>query len=197
MILRVVVLLLLFVSAHVQSAQQNHWVLGSYAQADNAHREQDRLTALPDTPVEVRFDKNLAVFRVVVPASAVSREALGDLPAWLLPLETEEGLLTEPPETEVEVEVEEAVKVEPDVDDSLIEIVEPPAEPLYPAFADEESLHEYCERLPEARLCQHPRIQKAVELDRKLSEQRDQLDGVCSEITRPEWLETCQSLYPE
>ena len=195
MILRVVILLLVFVSAQVLAAQQNHWVLGSYAQADNAHKERDRLTALLDAPVEVRFDKNLAVFRVVVPVSAVSREALGDLPAWLLPLETEEGLLTEPPEAEVEVE--DIDIVEPELDAPPIEIIEPPAEPLYPAFADQESLHEYCERLPDARLCQHPRIQKAVELDRKLSEQRDQLDGVCSEITRPEWLETCQSLYPE
>ena len=45
MILIVVVLLLVFVSAQVLAAQQNHWVLGSYAQADNAHKERDRLTA--------------------------------------------------------------------------------------------------------------------------------------------------------
>ena len=92
---------------------------------------------------------------------------------------------------------ESQVGVDIEIDDQPIEVIEPPAEPLYPAFADEESLDEYCERLPDARLCQHPRIQKAVKLDRKLSEQRDQLDGVCSEITRPDWLETCRSLYPE
>lgn len=187
MILRLVVLLLVFISNPVQSAQKNHWVLGSYAQADNAHRERDRLTALLETPVDVKFDKNLAVFRVVIPASAVSREALGDLPAWLLPMEIEPGAA--PSESQVGVDIE--------IDDQPIEVIEPPAEPLYPAFADEESLDEYCERLPDARLCQHPRIQKAVKLDRKLSEQRDQLDGVCSEITRPDWLETCRSLYPE
>lgn len=141
--------------------------------------------------MEVRFDKNLAVFRVVVPASAISKEDLGDLQAWLLPIETEVAHLTEPPVAE------DVLEVEPEVDDPPIAIIEPPAEPLYPAFADEESLHEYCGRLPDARLCQHPRIQEAVEIDRKLSEQRDQLDGVCSEITRPDWLETCRSLYPE
>jgi hypothetical protein len=194
MILRVVVLLLVFISNQVQSAQVNHWVLGSYAQADNAHKERDRLTALLETPVDVRFDSNLAVFRLVVPASAVSREDLGDLQAWLLRIP-----LTEPPETEIKatVKAEDTVKAEPDVEDPPIEIIEPPAEPLYPAFAEEESLHKYCERLPDARLCQHPRIQEAVEIDRKLSEQRDQLDGVCSEITRPDWLKTCRSLYPE
>ncbi|MBO6563992.1 MAG: hypothetical protein JJ956_04540 [Pseudomonadales bacterium] len=50
---------------------------------------------------------------------------------------------------------------------------------------------------PDMRWCQHPRIGTAVEMDRKLSAEPTPLEGVCDEITRPDWLETCRRLYPE
>ncbi len=192
-ILRLAVLVTALGASSAIAEKANYWVLGSYAKANNAHQEQARLETLLNKPIEIRFDKNLAVFRVLTPASATSKADLGDVDAWLLPIDLGETAAPDPLITEIATEKDVLIEE----DEPPIVILEPPPEPLYPEFADGETLFEYCQRLPDARLCQHPRIEKAVEMDKKLAEERSQLDGVCDEITRPDWLETCRSLYPE
>lgn len=185
-----------------ETVKVHYWVLGSYAKADNAHAEMERLAEMLGKPVEIRFDTNLAVFRVLTPAAETNREELGDETAWLLPLEIAASDLAPTAQASAPSQddtPEEAPTGETSAATNELPILieEPLEEPLYPEFGDEESLHEYCERLPDARLCQHPKIEKAVEIDRVLAEQRDKLQGVCDEITHPAWLETCRSLYPE
>ncbi len=183
---------LMLIPSSLPAKQSHYWVLGSYSKIENAHSEKARLSQKLDRTVEIHFEDSLGVYRILTPANETSREDLGTLNAWLLPMETNKSVVLPPPEPEIAQESSMMNQEDPP-----IVIEEPLTQPLYPEFAAQESLYEYCERLPEARLCQHPRIEKAVEIDRKLTEERDRLKGACSEISHPAWLETCKSLYPE
>lgn len=197
MIRALVLVCLLFTQATASADEEyvraDFWVLGSFTKADSAHAEMERLVSELGRPVEVRFDDNLDVFRVMTPAAETTREDLGGLDTWLLSLEVPasevQALLTR------DSSARDLSTAEDDEPPIIIEA--PPEEPLYPEFVEGESLYEYCARLPDARLCQHPRIEAALKTDRVLAQHRGKLENVCDQITHPEWLQTCKRLYPE
>ena len=55
-------------------------------------------------------------------------------------------------------------------------------------------LEQYCVRLPESRLCQHPGIHKVIRQERILSTHRAALEGACDQITNPRLRQTCIAL---
>ena len=193
------------------------WVLGSYSKADNAHREQDRLSTTLGVPVEVRFDEKLAVFRVLTAFHQIDREQLGDIPAWRINLvadlgaasdnradQTEAAVTTAsepaepppPPQTSNAPDAAQpAVAASPIAEDPTAPTTVPEPEPLFPEFGENESLSEYCLRLPNERLCQHPRIERALEADRKLMDHRRRMTSICQKISDPDRRETCEQLH--
>jgi hypothetical protein len=183
------------------------WVLGSYANHDNAEKERVRLSDKLRTSVSI-LETDRQLYRIIVNSTLVTPEEVADLDAWLLniaPASTSEVSLaghpiTEPepaapPEAAQELITQYRVS-ESDLDDPPLIIEEPPIEPLYPAFNPGESITQYCARLPESRLCQHPGIEQALKSDKKLIEHRDEIRNACDIVTDPEWRITCLSLRP-
>jgi hypothetical protein len=191
------------------------WVLGSYAIHDNAEKEQVRLSDKLRTAVSI-LETDRQLYRIIVNSNLVTREEVAGLDAWLLtmtPASFSEGSLVAQPITKAEaaeaaeVAPEETPETAPElttryrvsesdlIDPPLI-IEEPPIEPLYPAFKPGESITQYCARLPESRLCQHPGIEQALKSDRKLLKHRDKIRNACDIVTDPEWRATCLSLHP-
>ena len=70
-----------------------------------------------------------------------------------------------------------------------------PPEPLFAEFQQNESLTEYCLRLPNERLCQHPRIERALAADRKLMDHRSRMSDICQKISNPDRKKTCEQLH--
>ena len=183
------------------------WVLGSYANYDNAEKERVRLSNKLHTTTSI-LETDRGLYRIVVSSTLVTREEVVSLDAWLLnvtPASKPEASLvpravTEPaPLTAPKADQELATRYrvsESDLDDPPLIIEEPPIEPLYPAFKPEESITQYCARLPESRLCQHPGIEQAIENDKKLMKHRDGIRNACDLMTDPEWRNTCLSLHP-
>lgn len=206
---------LLFVSIlllHCQAfAEQTtaFWVLGSYAKADNAHREQDRLSKQLGLGVEVRFDEKLGVFRLLAASVLVSREQLDGMPAWRINLssptadqadikpEQTDTALIEPTNPLAAAQLE-AVPPAPapspeKITTEAATFAEP--SPLFAEFQQNESLTQYCLRLPKERLCQHPRIERALAADRKLLNHRSRMSDICQKISDPDRKKTCEQLH--
>jgi len=197
------------------------WVLGSYSKASNAHSEQARLSEVLGIDVEIRFDEGLTVFRLVADAAKIDRAGLGEAPAWrirlsataLAPNSTKQNmaaiqgnagtddtaLSASPLETEPDPIDKTTQTIHQDLPDStqtmplLMDL--PAPQPLFPAFNPHESLSEYCLRLPNAALCQHPRIEKALSADRKLMNHRREMLIICKKITDLGRRETCEQLH--
>lgn len=199
--------------------QHLFWVLGSYASRNNAEKEQVRLSDKLHTTASI-LETDRGLYRIIVNSSLVTPADVTGLDAWLLhiapvsPAETnpvahpapepEPSAIHEPsagreplaaPEATQELVTRYRVS-ESDLDDPPLVIEEPPLEPLYPAFKQGESIAQYCTRLPESRLCQHPGIEEALKTDQKLMKHRAGIRNACEIVTDPEWRATCLPLHP-
>ncbi len=162
-------------------------VFGSFMKADNAHGFAEQLQQ-EGVEAAVRFSEPHGVFRVIANAHGIPETALAAHESWLLSLsETRPSTIT-PAITEI---------APTSIDPATIIIEAPPSAPLFPALEPEESLSAYCQRLPASELCQHPRIQHALETDKKLAPTRELLQGVCERITHPQWHQTCLELHAD
>lgn len=169
---------------------RSYWVLGSFRSADNAQREQARLTDELKTTVEIRYDTNHQVHRVIVSADQLSADEAGELKAWRVRLAV--------PADGPKAAPTPAPAAPPDR--STAAVIETPVEstplPLYPAFEADESLADYCDRLATSPLCQHPGIQDLLVREKSLAAHHGSLANACQLISRPDWHNTCLELHP-
>lgn len=182
-------LLLIVLSLSGLADTERLWVLGSFANDTNAQAERDRLAATLGVDIEVRFDEAKSLFRVTAPADTVSREALGDRDTWLLTLDT-----PNPGTTPVlrSVPASEQTAGIPETGTAGEQPAASEATPLYPPFEARETLSEYCTRLPDTSLCQHPRTRQILDKDRKLSSHRRRELSACDQIVDPDRRKTCE-----
>jgi hypothetical protein len=191
--MRYILIVLSLLTALTSTATEPaYWVLGSFKNPQNAETERARL-GKEYAGVLITHVSHLDVFRVILPTTAGDREIF-DLEVWRLtgPLKA----------TMIEASINEKVQLtDTDLpfqdypDDPPLNIPEPEPEPLYPVINADESIESYCQRLPTTRLCQHPKIYHAIEMDRKLSNHRANLRHSCDLVSDPERHNTCIGLY--
>ncbi len=179
-------------------------VLGSYSEASNAEAEQIRLTEQLGSAVEVQFDTSRSVYRVIIDATLIDDGALANIDSWLMSMPssatvslttTKDPKISQPAPDQPQVTVTLAT---PEETEQTVKAHNPqPLGPLYPAFEPGETLSAYCDRLPESRLCLHPRMQRAIEQDRKLAAHRASIANACASMNDPERRETCEGLRDE
>ena len=173
-----------------------YWVLGSYSVRTNAEAQQVRLSELLSAEVVVTQHKDLAVFRVMVRAGEVTRDILVShgIDSWLLPVDVPDA------ETVEQRIVPEPVVMEAAAEDSLEEswddpiVIEEPG-PRYPEILPHEYIGDYCERVPESRICRHGAIDFFIERQGVISKGKAELQETCRTTQDADVREICRGLF--
>lgn len=169
-------------------------MLGSYSNQSNAISEQSRLSRLLDQQVEILFDERQAVFRVVIEEGVADETLLAGLGTWQLNVDVP-ITATELESQSVTNDPQEIVLKAAKAMEQTIRATDPDTmSPLYPAFEPGETLSAYCDRLPDSRLCLHPRMQQAIERDRKLAAHRAAVRQACEVMEDSDLRDTCLEL---
>ena len=188
-------LLLISLRSVVAAEPVSYWVLGSFSSSSSAAVEQERLQTLLGTPLEVRRSNQGGYYRVLLEAGRLSLAALTaqSLDAWLLKLDTsttEAGITLEAdPAESTELASSELLPDATSLGEKLAENTE--TSPLFEPLKEAESLADYCNRLPDSRLCQHPLAAWTLRHEARLNRGQKSLQTACSEPLSSRSAEIC------
>ncbi|MBT4163078.1 MAG: SPOR domain-containing protein [Gammaproteobacteria bacterium] len=167
------------------AAEEDLWVLGSFANEINAVAQKKSLEQRLNTPVRIIYSGKRSAYRLVASADAISAPKLREygLDPWLMP-----GI---GPSTGGTLPLQEAKSTT----DAPLMTREIEWTPLYPELGPDESIPEYCLRLPDSPLCTDPLSQDVLERARKLAEQTESLIDSCHQMTNLDLRATCLEIH--
>ena len=167
------------------SAEEDLWVLGSFSREDNAIAQKNSLEQRLDVPVRILYSNKRSAYRLVASAVAISASTLREsgLDPWLMP-----GLSDQANATLL-------IQNAKSTPDTPVVSRETDWSPLYPELAPNETIPDYCQRLPDSPLCTDPLSEEVLKRAKKLAEQAESLSNACNEIANPDHKATCLEIH--